>query len=95
MATSRIFSNRGIKLQPIKITIKDEGDNLDFLSFVETEAGVMYEDKSGHLISLKDVFIENQTGSFELQTVVKNRLAKKMCKVLGETENYYIVKADK
>ena len=74
------------------IVIRTEDGNLDFLNFIETEGGVMYEDQSGFNFELKDILVEDSLGTYELQTVAKNRLSKKMCKVLGETANYYIVR---
>lgn len=78
----------------IIVRTENDGDSLDFLNFVETEEGIMYEDSSGYQLPLKFLLIESDSGNFGLESVIKNRLSEKMCKVLGETEKYYIVKGE-
>jgi hypothetical protein len=95
MATSNRYPIvRRNNLNVMIIRTEGNGDNLDFISFVETDDGIKYEDTSGHRMPLKDIIIESNSGTFGLESVVKTRLAEKMCKVLGETENYYIIKGE-
>ena len=74
-------------------TDKDE-DNLDFLNFIETDNGIFHEDSSGHKVPLNKVLIESPEGLSGLESVIKTRLAEKMCKVLGETSKYYIIRKE-
>ena len=69
-------------------------DKLDFLNFIETANGIYYEDNSGHKVPLNKVLIESPEGLSGLESVIKTRLAEKMCKVLGETSKYYIIRKE-
>jgi hypothetical protein len=80
------------RLNTLIVRLDERNKNLDFLSFKDTENGVVYADTSGYEISLDRITVESGNGTFMLKTVKKTDLAKFMLEVLGETENYYIIK---
>lgn len=82
-------------MNTLVVRTDSEGDRLDFLNFKELEGGgVAYVDTSGYELPLRSLLHETPTGTHSLTSVRKTRLAAKMLKVLGETDNFYIVKDD-
>lgn len=74
------------------VRVLNEGDKLDYLSFKEEEGEVVINDNSGYDIPLSRLVYESPQGTSSVQAVRKSKLSKKMCIILGETENYYIIK---
>lgn len=72
-----------------------EEDNLDFLNFQENKEGkVVYTDTSGYDLPISSILYEAPSGSYSLTAITKTRLAAKMMRVLGETDNFYIIKEE-
>lgn len=94
MGTGKKFMVRRGMLNTLVIATENEGDVLDFVNFKETEGGIVYSDMSGYDIPLASVLYQAPSGKYNLMAVRKTRLAAKMLKVLGETDNFYIVKED-
>ena len=72
--------------------VLQDGDRLDYLTFKEDEGEVVIDDNSGHNIPLSKLIYASPDGNSSVQAVRKSKLSKKMCIILGETENFYIIK---
>lgn len=83
-------------MNTLVVRTETEGDRLDFLNFKELDdGGVVYVDTSGYDLPIKRILHETPTGTYSLTAVKKTRLAAKMMKVLGETENFYVIRNDR
>jgi hypothetical protein len=80
------------RLNTLIVRLDERNKTLDFLSFKDTENGVVYADTSGYEIPLDRITVESEGRNFMLKTINKSELAKFMLDILGETENFYIVK---
>lgn len=83
------------RLNTLIVRLDKRNKTLDFLSFRDTENGVVYADTSGYELPLDRITVESGDGSFMLRTVEKSELSKVICDILGETDKYYIVRGDK
>ena len=82
-------------MNSIIVRIKEEEESsLDFLNFKETDNGIEYQDTSGYMIPIARITVESPEGTFRVKGVSKTELSKMMCNILGETDNYYIVRND-
>ena len=81
-------------LNTIIVRAEEQEGALDFLNFKETDNGIEYQDTSGYAIPLARVTVESPKGTFKVKAVSKTELSKMMCNILGETDNYYIVRND-
>ncbi len=82
-------------MNTIVVRTENDGDRLDFLKFRESENGTVYADSSGYDLPLNAIIHHTPEGMYSVKTVRKTKLAAKMLKVLGETDNFYIVRDDK
>ena len=67
---------------------------LELYDFKETVDGVIYEDSSGYSIPIKYITVESEKGTFPVKTIKKTKLSKITCNILGETDNFYIVRGE-
>lgn len=77
------------------VRVLKEGDSLGYLDFKEVDGEVVICDGSGYDIPLSRLVYESPEGTSSVQVVRKSKLSKKMCIILGETENFYIIKGSK
>lgn len=74
------------------VRVMEEGDRLDYLNFKENKGTVVICDSSGYDLPLNRLIYESPEGASRVQAVRKSKLSQKMCIILGETENFFIIK---
>lgn len=72
------------------LSIRSESSDLSFIDFVEN-GGKVFVDMQISQVPLRNVVVETPDKTMVLKEVKKTKLSNKLCNILGQTDNYFIV----